>query len=95
MLEKDIEARLVRGVKALGGLCYKFTSPGTTGVPDRVVILPGGRVIFVELKTRIGRLSEVQKYQTSEIKKRGAEVRVLKGLDQVKAFLAEVSSNAI
>ena len=50
MKESEIEARLVRGVKALGGVAYKFVSPGNVGVPDRVVVLPGGRVIFVELK---------------------------------------------
>ena len=46
MKESEIEARLVRGVKALGGVAYKFVSPGNVGVPDRLVVLPGGRVIF-------------------------------------------------
>lgn len=54
MKESEIEARLVRGVKALGGVAYKFVSPGNVGVPDRVVVLPGGRVIFVELKAEGG-----------------------------------------
>lgn len=90
MNESAIEARLVRAVKASGGLCYKFVSPGNPGVPDRIVILPGGRVIFVELKTEVGRLSGLQKYQSSELERRGVDIRVLKGLDQVKAFLDEV-----
>ena len=60
MKESEIEARLVRGVKALGGVAYKFVSPGNVGVPDRVVVLPGGRVIFVELKAEGGRLSPMQ-----------------------------------
>ena len=50
MLERDIEKYLVTKVKALGGQALKFTSPGNAGVPDRIVLLPGGRVIFVELK---------------------------------------------
>lgn len=90
MREATIEARLVREVRKLGGLCYKFTSPGNPGVPDRIVILPGGRTIYVELKTEIGRLSKLQKWQREEMQKRGADVRVLKGLDQVTAFLEEV-----
>ena len=50
MLEKDIERHLRDGVRAMGGLCLKFVTPGFTGVPDRIVIMPGGRVAFVELK---------------------------------------------
>lgn len=50
MRESVIEAYLRDRVKELGGKAYKFVSPGNTGVPDRLVCLPGGRVIFVELK---------------------------------------------
>lgn len=81
---------MVRAVRSRGGLCYKWVSPGTTGVPDRIVILPGGRTVYVELKTEIGRLSEIQKYIHAELRKRGADVRTLYGLDQVKAFIEEV-----
>lgn len=90
MKESAIEARLVREVKKRGGLCYKFVSPGNPGVPDRIVILPGGRTVYVELKTEIGRLAKIQHWQIEEITARGADVRVLKGLDQVLAFLKEV-----
>lgn len=95
MKESVIEARLVREVKKRGGLCYKFTSPGTAGVPDRIIILPGGRVVFAELKTEIGRLAKIQKWQIDEIRNRGCDVRVLKGLDQVLDFLKEVDSGGI
>lgn len=95
MRESTIEARLVREVKKRGGLCYKFVSPGSPGVPDRIIILPGGRTVYVELKTEIGRLANVQKWQIDELKKRGADVRVLKGMDQVLAFLKEVDDGGI
>ena len=95
MRETTIEARLVREVRKLGGLCYKFTSPGAPGVPDRIIIMPGGLVVFVELKTEIGRLAKIQKWQIEELRKRGANVRVLKGMDQVLAFLEEVKTNAV
>lgn len=95
MRESTIEARLVREVKKRGGLCYKFTSPGSPGVPDRIVILPGGRTVYIELKTEIGRLAKIQKWQIEELRKRGADVRVLKGMDQVLAFLEEVDSGGI
>lgn len=92
MKESSIEAKLVRMVRAKGGLCYKFVSPGNPGVPDRIVITPAGRTIYVELKTEVGRLAAVQKWQQEEMRKRGAEVRTLKGLDQVRAFVEEVLS---
>lgn len=95
MKESTIEARLVREVKKRGGLCYKFTSPGNPGVPDRIVILPGGTTVYVELKTEIGRLAKIQKWQIEELRKRGADVRVLKGMDQVMNFLEEVMPNEV
>lgn len=49
-LEKEVEAALVRQVKRRGGLCLKWVCPGWAGVPDRIVLLPGGRIVFVELK---------------------------------------------
>lgn len=95
MKESSIEARLVREVKKRGGLCYKFTSPGSPGVPDRIIILPGGVTVYVELKTEIGRLAKIQKWQIEELRKRGALVRVLKGMDQVLAFLEEVDRGVL
>ena len=92
MKESRIESRLVRMVRDRGGLCYKFVSPGNPGVPDRIVITPAGRTVYVELKTEVGRLAAIQKWQHEEMRKRGADVRTLKGLDQVKAFVEEVFS---
>lgn len=58
--EKDIEALIGAEVRKRGGLWLKWVSPGTDGVPDRILILPDGRLIFVELKTARGRPSPVQ-----------------------------------
>lgn len=90
MKESTIEARLVREVRKRGGLCYKFVSPDNAGVPDRIVITPDGRTIYVELKTLIGRLAKIQKWQLEEMRRRGADVRVLYGMEQVLAFVEEV-----
>lgn len=95
MKESSIEAKLVRTVRERGGLCYKFISPGNPGVPDRLIILPGGKVVFAELKTEFGRLSGLQKWQRAELERRGADVRVLKGLDQVKWFMEEVMPDEV
>lgn len=50
MLERDIETKLIRPVRKLGGLCLKFELPGFTGLPDRIILLPGPHVVFVETK---------------------------------------------
>ena len=90
MNESRIERRLVDGVKKLGGMCLKFVSPGTPGVPDRLIIAPTGRIIFAELKTETGRLAKIQRYTIGEMQKRGADVRVVKGIDEVMQLLAEI-----
>lgn len=88
MLESKIEARLTKGVKDLGGKAFKFVSPGNVGIPDRLVVLPGGHVLFAELKAPLGRLSKMQKYQIAELRRLGAEPWVVCGMDGVAAFLA-------
>jgi len=90
MKESQIERRLVEGVKRLGGMCLKFVSPGTLGVPDRIIITAKGRVIFIELKTETGRLTKIQRYVIGEMQKRGADARVVKSIDEVKELLAEI-----
>jgi hypothetical protein len=50
MKEKELEVRLITQVRKKGGIAYKFISPGINGVPDRLVLLPGGRAGFVEVK---------------------------------------------
>lgn len=50
MLERDIEKKLVRPIRDMGGRCLKFETPGFTGVPDRIILLPGEHVVFVETK---------------------------------------------
>lgn len=87
MLERDIEARLVAGVKALGGKCYKFVSPGNVGVPDRIAVFPGGDVAFIELKTETGRTRPSQDMQIERLRSLGACVVVLHGMDEVLEFL--------
>lgn len=50
MLERDVEAYLKKSIERIGGKCLKFVSPGNNGVPDRLVLLSGGRSFFVEVK---------------------------------------------
>ena len=89
MQESEIEKRLVREIRRLGGMAYKFVSPGNTGVPDRIVILPGV-ITFVELKTETGRLSPGQKRQIGKLQDLGMKVVVLHGMKELEEFLDEI-----
>lgn len=89
MREKDIEKILVNEVRKLGGRAYKWVSPGNDGVPDRIVFLPGRPPVFVELKTETGKLSALQEVQITRLRELGQDVRVLKGIQEVRDFLAE------
>ncbi len=90
MKESYIEKQLEKTVREKGGLCFKFVSPGNPGVPDRIVITPDGRTIYIELKAETGSLQKIQEWQIERIRKCGADVRVIKGLQAVKDFVREV-----
>lgn len=74
MLEKSIEERLRKGIKKMGGLCLKWVSPGYTGVPDRMILLPGGAILFVELKSPGKKERKRQQYVQKQLRKMGFTV---------------------
>ncbi len=86
MLEKQIEQALLRRVKALGGTCEKFTSPGKRSVPDRIVTLMGGRIIFVECKAPGKKPTLAQQYDHERRRLLGCDVRVIDSLEAANAF---------
>lgn len=90
MLEKDVERRLTKSIEALGGRAYKFVSPAHRGVADRVVVLPGGRVWFVEVKTETGRLTPLQEHFRREVEQLGCNYVCLYGAKDVDQWLAYV-----
>lgn len=90
MRERAIEQRLRTAVKSKGGLALKFTSPGTAGVPDRIVLTSDGRVFFVELKAPGKHLSPKQVKMEAVLGKLGHKVRVIDSIEQVKEFVDEI-----
>ena len=92
MREREIEEYLRLGVKRLGGMAFKFTSPGNAGVPDRIVLLPDGKIYFVELKRPGGKTSPLQEMQISGLRRLGQDVRVIDSKEGVEAFLNEIRS---
>ena len=90
MLEKDIEAWLNKQIEKMGGIAYKFVSPGNPGVPDRIYILPDGKVWFVELKQQFGRIANIQKWQRQRLLEMGCNYRLVRGMDDAKAFVQQL-----
>lgn len=89
MKESEIEKILVGEVKKLGGIAYKWVSPGNDGVPDRIVVFPDRRPVFVELKTDRGRLTVLQGVQIRRLEKLGQDVTVIYGLDGLSQFFQD------
>ena len=89
MREKDLEQKLVKAVKTLGGICLKFTSPGFSGMPDRLVLLPGGKIAFVEVKRPGQKPRPLQKARYGMLKQLGFKVFVLDDVSQINKILEE------
>jgi Holliday junction resolvase len=89
MLEKDIERYLVRRITERGGKAYKWVSPGHVGVADRIVMLPGGVVWVVELKTVKGRLSPLQKVFAADMARMGINYIVIRSKGEVDQWLLD------
>lgn len=91
VLERVVESHLTAGVIARGGFCPKFKDLGQAGAPDRIVVLPGHPVYFVELKRpKGGWLEPHQKRYHLELTSRGQRVWVLYTVEAVDAFFAEI-----
>jgi hypothetical protein len=90
MKEKQIEQKLVKAVRAAGGICPKLVSPGMDGMPDRLVLLPGGRAAFAELKAPGERPRPLQARRISQLRKLGFLVFVIDGPEQINEVLKTI-----
>ncbi|WP_018659209.1 VRR-NUC domain-containing protein [Allofustis seminis] len=92
MLEKEIEEKLVEKVRGLDGLCLKFTSPSLTGVPDRMILLPRGKIGFVEVKRKGQRPRKIQELRIKQLKDLGFLVFVLDDREKIEEILDEIQA---
>lgn len=83
-LERDIERALVGMVKRHDGLCLKWVCPGWSGVPDRIILLPGGRVLFAETKRpKGGEVRKLQEWWHKTLRRLGFKVWVIWSRDDI------------
>jgi len=90
MKEKIVENHFVWAVERIGGKTYKFTSPGRKGVADRIACLPDGSTWFVELKTKGGRLSVLQKMFMSDMALLNQKYACLWTTEQIDEFIKTI-----
>ena len=88
MIEQLIEKRLVRKAVAHGGKALKFISPGWAGAPDRLVLLPGGWMIFVEVKRPGERLRRLQQKRAKELKALGFQVITVDSMEGIDVLFS-------
>ena len=93
MREKAIEKKLADAVKSRGGLAPKFTSPGFDGMPDRIVLLPGGRMAFVEVKAPGKAPRPLQETRHRMLRQLGFRVYVLDDSSQIGGILDEICTS--
>ncbi|KIL09237.1 nuclease [Clostridium botulinum] len=90
MEESRIENYLKRRVEKLGGKAYKWAPVGVVGVPDRMVLLPGGKVIFVELKAPGKKARKLQEYRAKQLKDLGFRVECFDNIEKIDKLVSNI-----
>lgn len=93
MLEKDIERKLVVEVKRLGGLCIKINSASMNGLPDRIILLPDGKVAWCELKAPGKKPRQLQLKRHRQLRQLGCKVYVVDNLEMIGGMLSEICAS--
>lgn len=92
MREKTVEQKLIAAVKEMEGICPKWVSPGFDGMPDRIVLLPGAKIAFVEVKAPGKKPRPLQASRHGLLRRLGFRVYILDELEQIGGILDEIRS---
>lgn len=92
MREKIIEQKLVKAVKTMGGIALKFISPGYDGMPDRLVLMPCGKIGFVEVKVLGERPRPLQVLRHKLLRRLGFKVYILDSEEQIGGIIDDILS---
>ena len=91
MRERELERQLATAVRRAGGIAPKFVSPGYDGMPDRIILLPGGKIAFVEVKAMGRKPRPLQLHRLDALRRLGFRVFVLDTAGQIGKILEEIS----
>lgn len=92
MREKEVEVALVKAAKKRNGVALKFVSPGLSGVPDRLVLLPDGKIGFIELKSPGKKMRLLQEKRKSQLERLGFLVFCLDSKEKVEVMLDAIQA---
>ena len=92
MRERTLERKLTQSVANMGGLALKFVSPGMSGVPDRLLLFPEGKIAFVEMKAPGKHPTKLQRLRHEQLRNLGFRVYVVDSIDQIGELLHEIST---
>lgn len=92
--EKAVEQKLIQAARAVGGIAPKLVSPGFDGMPDRMVLLPMGRIAFVEVKAPGRKPRPLQEARLKTLRSLGFKAFVLDGEEQIPGILKETGGDA-
>ncbi|MGX7092407.1 VRR-NUC domain-containing protein [Hutsoniella sourekii] len=95
MREKQIEEKLRQAVTERGGLAIKFISPSLTGIPDRLLLMPGGKLAFVEVKQPGGKVRKIQNRRIEQLQDLGFKCYVLDSLLVIPKIMEEVVADEL
>ena len=93
MRERVIEQKLTKAIKNKGGICWKFTSPGTAGVPDRIVLMQKGKVAFVEVKAPGETMRPLQEKRKRQLESLGFKVFCLDSIEDIPKVISEIEGS--
>ena len=93
MREKTLERKLTEAVKSMGGIAPKFISPGSDGMPDRLVLLPDGKCGFVEVKRQVEKPRRLQESRHGMLRRLGYKVYVLDHSEQIPQILKKIGGD--
>ncbi|AEG81705.1 PDDEXK family nuclease [Corynebacterium ulcerans] len=92
MDEKHIEKKLTQHVKNQGGIALKLTTPGHAGIPDRLILLPNGRIGFIELKAPGKKPRPLQQHRINQLKKLGFHATYINNTNQIRDVIHEIQT---
>lgn len=92
MRESELEKKFTGMVRKAGGKAYKFVSPGNDGMPDRLVVLPGGRMGFVELKQKGRKPRKLQRFRMTELEALGCFTAVVDGPESAACAIRSIAA---
>lgn len=93
MLEKHIEQKFKKAVENAGGICLKLDPTTLVGIPDRLAILPGNHIAFIELKAPGKQPRPIQVHRHNQLRAIGCMVRILDNPNDIESLINEIRSS--